>query len=412
MTDASTPTAPEDGPAQATPTAISQSEFQAGFGESLADTLSLGSWVSGSDLASLYGRLEQELSQAISQEDTIRKQIREVVFPRISTAKGAPRHAGVYAATLDNLASTHSGLLFSGQVEAADGSSLVHDTLVLTVVQIAVALVSYHGDQGTWAHRLFRRDLRVHGRDLVQETIELLEKRRQRSAPGVESQQDRLSSMGRRGIMAYAERSVLLNKSKGRWLMGHGSPAPYELLTGSGSVELVQASLTLLNSLLGEHRRFVFVPSAPARELLTIGNALNPLEYAIVDTIEATIDNIAKGHYRGGGEQQTWQKAGRLVEQFAGDVGCKVVRGVYRSSALAPAQVFYAHEDYSHEAALIAMADGALHEHRGFPLLIDLADTVCGSTFGSDSLAGPALAAYAEQGKAYQYATERQTRKS
>jgi hypothetical protein len=82
--------------------------------------------------------------------------------------------------------------------------------------------------------------------------------------------------------------------------MGHGNSTPYELVTGSGMPELLRASLDLLTRLVTEHQKFIFVPSATsARELLTIGNALKPLQYAIIDTNEGLLKAIASGHYRG-----------------------------------------------------------------------------------------------------------------
>ena len=83
--------------------------------------------------------------------------------------------------------------------------------------------------------------------------------------------------------------------------MGHGHPAPYELLTGSGSMELLRRSLDLMRELILDYRRFVFVPSAPGeRLLLTIGYALRPLEFAIVETSQRRMDQIlVKGHLRG-----------------------------------------------------------------------------------------------------------------
>src|SRR5207249_3029705 len=117
------------------------------------------------------------------------------------------------------------------------------------------------------------------------------------------------------------------------------------------------------------HKRFVFVPSTTnRRELLTIGNALEPLEYAIIDTNLEALKGIAEGHYRGEG----WGDVVHEVDRFVEDVGPKVVIGMYRASQMSPAQVFYAHADHAHEAALIAMADSVLQEHRGFPMLIEL----------------------------------------
>jgi hypothetical protein len=237
--------------------------------------------------------------------------------------------------------------------------------------------------------------------------MDILERRRQRGAVDQQSQHDKLSSLARRGIMAYAERAVLLDKSDAVWRMGHGNPTPYELVTGSGMPELLRASLALMKRLILDHKRFIFIPSATsARELLTIGNALRPLEYAIVDTNKNNLDKIARGHYRG----QDWDELTGELEKFVEECGTKIVVGLYRASELAPCQIFYAHVDHAHEAALIALADSVLQEHRGFPMLIDLADGLCSSTFGSDTFAASTQLAYVEANEPFRYMAERKTR--
>jgi hypothetical protein len=306
------------------------------------------------------------------------------------------------------LEDVHRKVLFNGAAEACDGTVVSHDTLPLTITQIGVCLVSYRGDQGSWVHRLYRRDLRASNkRDPVDETMELLERRRQRGAVDQRSTRDRLTDMARRGIMAYAERAVLLDRSSAIWRIGHGNPTPYELVTGSGMVDLVRASLVLMTRLVLEHRRFVFIPSSTgARDLLTIGNALQPLEYAIIDTQEETLGRIAGGHYRG----DAWAGVSEQVNEFVKECGPNIVIGMYRASRLAPAQMFYAHLDHAHEAALIAMADSVLQEHRGFPMLIDLADGVCRASFGGEAFSVSAQVAYAEAGEPFRYVSERSTR--
>jgi hypothetical protein len=52
-----------------------------------------------------------------------------------------------------------------------------------------------------------------------------------------------------------------------------------------------------------------------------------------------------------------------------------------------------------------------LQNHRGFPVLIDLADRICATTFGPDSLAGPLQAAYAAAGAPFRYLSERASRR-
>lgn len=385
------------------PAPITGDEFTEAFGEPLARTLDLSTWRPGEDTAELYERLNREVAEALAQSSAIREQIRNIVLPQLGRRASAPAGAGLYRATTSQLERQHTGLLFSGEVEACDGTMVPHDSLALSVTSIGVVLVSYLGDQGTWGHRLFRRDLRVSSPDPVKDTLELLDRRRRRSGFDAEDRRDTLSELGRRGIMAYMERAILLEKSGASWRMGHGNPAPYELLTGSGSMELLERSLQLLARLI-DHERFVFIPSAPSdRALLTIGDALHPLEYAIVDTahdaMQAIVDN---GHY--GAIHR------RRAQDFVAGYGPKIARGVFRASAAAPPYIFYAHVDRAHEAALVAMADATLQEHRGFPLLIALADTIAGHTFSADAMLGLVRTAYADQAQPYRYLTERETR--
>jgi hypothetical protein len=77
---------------------------------------------------------------------------------------------------------------------------------------------------------------------------------------------------------------------------------------------------------------------------------------------------------------------------------------------MAPAQMFYAHRDFAHEAALIAMADSIMQEHRGRPMLLDMADGLCKTYFGAETLSRPAQSAFAQAGEPYRYLDERTTR--
>jgi len=387
---------------------MSASEYRVAHGEELTHTLDLSTWRAGADLVEMYLRLEREVADAVREERTFQEQIRTEIFPHIATRPRAPTAAGVYRVTPERLEDVHRKLLFNGGVEACDGTVATHDTLPVTITQIGVCLVSYHGDQGSWVHRMFRRDLRSTGKNPVQETLDLLERRRESGAVDQGSGRDRMSSLARRGIMAYAERAVLLDRSNAIWRMGHGSPAPYELVTGSGMPELLRASVVLMRRLILDHRRFVFVPSSTtARELLTIGNALLPLEYAIVDDLHDQLSAVAAGHYRG----DEWGELGAIVTQFVADCGPQVVVGMFRASHLSPCQMFYAHADHAHEAAMIAMADSVLQEHRGFPMLIDLADGICTTTFGADTFAASTQLAYTSAGEPFRYMAERRTRR-
>lgn len=377
-------------PVNAPAGAPSLPEFDESFGESFARTVDFNTWRPGEDLVAAYGRLEQEVAEALAREDEYSRHIRSEVFPQIAHVPGAPACAGVYAADLADIQKVHGGLLFNGGVEACDGISVVHETLPLTITQIGVCLVAYNGRQGAWAHRLFRRDLRNRAGNPVDEVLSMLE-RRKRSSDG----RDQLSNLARRGIMAYAERALLRDNSAATWRMGHGSVLPFELISGlwASTLANLRQSLELVEWYVN-YGRFVFVPHrTQKRHLLMIGNALRPREYALVHTLQPDIRTlIDRGHYR---DENGVRPA---MERFHNDVAQHIVVGVYRVWDAAPPYIFYASAENAHMAAHVAIADAMLQEHRGFPMLIDLADTVCRTTFGVDSLVPTVQTAYARSG--------------
>jgi hypothetical protein len=406
MTDAaSSSSAPDD-----IPPFISGDEFRDQFGEDLSDTLDLGTWQQGADLAGLNSRLQREVTDAVVQEREAVEFIRREVFPRLAKQKDAPAAAGVYQGTPELIERALRNSLFNGCVEACDGTVSEHDTLVLTVTQLGVCLVSYQGEQLTLSQRLFRRDLRIGGgRDPKQRVRELLERRLGRSAIGVVDPRDALSELGRRGIMGYAERAVLLEQSSAPWRLGHGSVAPYELLTGAGVMSgsvmpLLDATATMLRALVLEHKQFIFVPSTIAdRWLMTVGDALRPLEYAVVESAERRMAAVVDGGHYGGGYD-------KIATKLVKDIGPNIVVGVFRAGRGAPAQAFFAHPDHVHEAAVIAMADSVLQEHRGFPMLIDIAHHVVNATMGHDTFKETIHAAYADAGAGFRFSSERDSR--
>ncbi len=404
-TTSSTPLINAENSAISANSPVESSDFEAAYGEPLSCALDLSTWTQGVDVMALLNEAEQMVSDALAREAEYMPRIREIVFRELRAMPDAPPNAGVYQAQRSDLEKIHTGLLFNGGVEACDGTNIVHDTLPLTITQIGVCLVSYNGEQGSWAHRLYRRDLRAKLADPVEEVLAVLSQREKRGAQGLE--EDSLSELARRGIMAYAERAILREKSNASWRMGHGSPAPYELLTGlwSSQRERIKISLDLIRWYV-EHKRFVFVPSAPRkRHWLMIGQALRPLEFAIVQTLKPEIERmIENGGYRDGSGVK--QEMVRFCEEVASDI----VIGLYRAWDAAPPYLFYAHKDCAEMAAHIALADSILQEHRGFPMLIDLADTVCSSTFSPDSFLSSVQMAYANADEPFRYLGERETR--
>jgi hypothetical protein len=383
-------------------------EFVASFGEPLARLLDPRAWRPGLDLLAEYARVEAEIADAVRHETDQAARVRDHIFPKLPAVEAIP------AADIE---ATHRGLLFNGGVTACDGTHQQHDTLALTVHQIGVSLVSYAGDGGTWSQRLFRRDLRQSHGDPVAELTALLEARSRRGGLNQPSQKDGLSELAQRALMSFAELRFLLDEAKSAWRMGHGSPAPYQLLTGAGQPDLAVTAVRDMRRLVA-HRRFVYVASEPADRLaLTVGQALRPREYAVLGTLDQRIETFVEDvSFRTRATVDTDWEPGRplaaadWVRAFRDEVAPDVVYGVYRASRFAPAQVFYAHRDFAGVAARVAVADSELLPDRGFPLLIDLADRTCGTVYGGGSLRDLADTAYARLGPPFVYQSERANR--
>lgn len=390
--------------------------FRQNFGEELHAVLDVGAWHTSRDLTQEYPRIEREVREAVQREGELQRRIRSDLFPKLFDPATAPAEGGVYGADLEAIRRIHRGLLFNGGVEACDATVAVHDTLPLSIYQIGVSLVSYRGDQGTWHQRLFRRDLRQRVGDPVEETLRVLESRSQRAALNHATGKDALGELARKAVMDYAERAILARRSEALWRMGHGNPVTYELLTGAGILELMVAATGVLRELIESHRRFVFVASEPRElALLTIGQALPPLHYAIVYNLADRLrDWLHQRRFAVGVvDRLNWDGEPILpaewIPRFLNRVASQVVVGLYRASAAAPAHIFYAHVDHVHTAAHIVLADSVFEEHAGFPLLIRLADHVCTDVFGR-SLKYLTDTAYASAGAPWRYQTERTTR--
>lgn len=392
-------------------------EFHEQFGESLPDVLSMRDWQDGVNLVREYARIEREVAAAVEVERRHEGEVRERVFPMLK-GPNAPEEAGHYFdITTDQIKQVHQGLLFNGGVEACDGTVQTHDTLTLTVYQIGVCLVSYCGNQGSWSTRLFRKDLREEHADPVGEVFEILQRRGRRAGLNQPDRRDGLSELAQRAVMSHAELRVLTREAKKPWRMGHGSPAPYQLLAGAGNPDVMIESVKVMRQLIAEHQRFVFVSSESGdRDLLTLGQALRPLEYLIVGTLDERIsDFIEQTKFSTRVNVDTdWDgislSPNNWLRRFRDEIAHQVLVGVYRASSLAPPQVFYCHRKHFTTAACIAIADSVLLADRGFPMLIDLVDRACKSVYGGGSLKEMADAAYAKAGAGVRYGSERQNR--
>ena len=123
----------------------------------------------------------------------------------------------------------------------------------------------------------------------------------------------------------------------------------------------------MLERLLLKDTRWVFLPATLSnRALLTVANALAPGELAVFQTGKPMLEAVIEAATYAAGYR-------KRVEAFAQTLGAATVVGGYRATRYAPAQLFVAHADMAVEAGMLAMADGGLNPHKGFPLSLELA---------------------------------------
>jgi len=363
---------------------LSTDDFQKAFGENFSEAIDINTWHLGENLADIFPRIEEEMFNAKSDENRNHKTIREIIFPRIKEKALVP-FAGLHDDPKDVkylLDKIQKGFLFNGAITASGSTHFTYDTVPISITQIGVCLINYEKQHGSYSHRLFRRDLRFKSDDPVQEALDLIEKRRGDEGDG--DKRSKLSTLAIRGIKAYTERALLLDKkdSKSKWILGSGTPIPYELMTGfwGSQKELKDKSIALMSRMVLEHQRFVYVQSCEKnQQLWTLGNALKPFEFLIIDTIA---DDLNRRVETGG----TRLKIRDDYKNFANDVGSKVAVGLYKISNQAEPRIFYGHVDHIRTAALVAMADSVFQLYSGNPMLLDLASRLCQMTFNSNDL--------------------------
>src|SRR5258708_4794091 len=87
--------------------AVESSEFEEAYGEPFSKTLDLNTWSHGEDLLAAYARLDQEVGEALKQEDEYRREVRKHVFPQLNKLPDAAPNAGIYTVPPGDLEKVH-----------------------------------------------------------------------------------------------------------------------------------------------------------------------------------------------------------------------------------------------------------------------------------------------------------------
>ena len=367
--------------------------------QTIDSALNFGNWEEGSGLIG-FGKAQAHLAKSLENQKRHLKNIRKYVLAELPSFNNAPAAAGVYKVSDGDLRAARR-LMLSGRMTAARGASVGHEGLATSLVSVGVCLTRYDGQIRSWRTVFLRHDCDVRTDDPVDEIRAILNQqaRRGRDGPGSKGS-DTVSRLMRRAFQSAAERKSLLERAGPGWRMGYGPAVPYDLLTGSGAMKLIDAVLPMLDALLLQDKRWVFIPdSLNSPAFRYIAAALEPGQLAIIQKAKPTLDTIVdSGHYEGGYRAK--------VRKFADAAGDAIVIGGFRSSPFAPARLFFAHAEHAIHAGLLAMADAEHQPHRGFPLLLELAGISCTASLGVEAFRGMVESTYAKAGAGNFYLPE------
>ena len=365
-------------------------EIVRAIGQTVAEALDLTSWERHGGLEQMLGRIGQFVDTTVQADQRMHGILRSQVLSRLHQFTDAPAEAGLYRIEPRHLRAALHNHLIPGRVTAAHGAGTGHDTLSASIISIGVCLVRYDGEQRSWRTTFLRHDYDVAGDDPTEEVRRFLDRKHGQESTGGVSR-DRLSYLLRRGFLAAAERKALLEKAPAGWRMGRGMPAPLELLTGAGSTALLDHVLPILDQLLLQQTRWVFVPTSSNAALTAMAAGLDAGELAILMKYKATLqDVLERGHFEQGYRKRVLDIAERLGE--------RVVVGAFKATTHSPAQLFLAPAETALLAGIVAMADAQLQPHRVVPLLLDLAGESVKAGIGIEAFSGVVELAYARAG--------------
>lgn len=325
-----------------------------------------------------------ELGEELKRESRLRKAIREeLLTERFEIRKYEPRLAQAEKE------------LFSGRVIGVDGTVAKHRTLAGVRCQIGVVAVNYLNDKLRQSYYISEAKFEAD----YKEAVDVLKAR--------ETKGRVISDMVIRALLLYREREVAMrDEYKGAYKMLHGPLLAFELMTGLGRLRALEATLGILERVSRDPRCFSIISSTTQDDYMTLGMALEPGEYlaeprySLGDEIAANEDFMAEGKWRPG-------EFARMKE-FLKECASRIAIGVIKVSERP--YIFHAHRETFDLAAAIIARDALLQREKGFPLLIDYADSLCSEYFPAGDFASVLTYKLAKEGQFLSQMSERAMR--
>jgi hypothetical protein len=296
-------------------------------------------------------KIEDDLEKSLKKREEYRKYLIEDKKLREIVAKVNEKQLSVA-----------EQMLYQGNVSATDGTLCTFPLLSGVRCRIGVVATSYKNNTIEKVLFVSEREFVEKETSSAKEHFELLEK-----GSGV-------SSLFLQGIMSFKEREIALNRTE-EWKFIHGHLVPMELRVPRLGPGAFDACLELAKKII-DYKKCIGVISGSTKSRLTnAGIILESGEYMFANYVSTEVkDEIEEAI----GNKKERRALSELVDKYL----AKIKIGVFRVGP--KPYIFEAHEDSFDEAASLIIRDSLNQSLRGFPLLIDYADSICKHMLGPD----------------------------
>jgi len=263
---------------------------------------------------------------------------------------------------------TEKNLLASGNVVGIDGTIATHKTITGTMAQIGVIAVNYLNEKIQHSYLISEAKYKQNISDVTDYLYAHESVNRVVSAPVL------------RAALQVRERELGLDdKFKDKYKIYHGPLIPFEMLANPGKAELkiLDVTLEILEKIIANKKCFSIISRSQNDAYMRVGLSLNKGEYIRLKKsvgLEIIEDRTLLK------DKDRWREVDFLkVNDFINQRAMKIKVGVIKISQRP--YVFHAHEENFDLAARIIFRDAMFQKEKGFPLLVDYADSLCSTCF-------------------------------
>ena len=307
------------------------------------------------DYESFIEVTDRELEQDIRKSIELRKELRKRLLSDPNLRKKI--RPKPIEKKWDKLLEWAENELFGGNVAAVDGTISYFPMVSGTRCRIGVVATSYKNNRIEKVLYISERELAEPSSSSLEHFENLVNKHR-------------ISNLLLRALMMYGERFLALQRPE-EWKFVHGELLPYELRTGLGVYRALPESLDLGRKLIEAKNVIAVIEDTSKLNLLNAGAVLDRGEFMEAFSLKEDLltNYLPRAHFSKEDE--------KLFEDFVEEYCDNIKVGVFRVGF--KPYVIHAHKEVFDEAMALVMKDAENQPMRGFPLLLDYADSVCHS---------------------------------